>query len=64
MRRALDLDASGGVAPARMSPGHAQGRTSVNRESGRLAAMRARALAFLLYPVAGVGLASIFVWPL
>jgi hypothetical protein len=25
--------------------------------------MRARALAFLLYPVAGVGLASIFVWP-
>ena len=38
--------------PARMSPGHARGRTSVHRESGRLAAMRARALALLLYPVA------------
>jgi hypothetical protein len=46
-----------------MSPGHAQGRTSVNRESGRLAAMRARVLAFLLYSVAGVRLAGIFVWP-
>ena len=43
-----------------MSPGHAQVRTSVNRESGRLAALRARALAFLLYPVASVRLASIF----
>ena len=64
MRRAFDLDASGSVAPGPHEPSHAQGRTSVNRESGRLAAMRARALAFLLYPVAGVGLASIFVWPL
>jgi hypothetical protein len=36
----------------------------VHRESGKLAAMLARALDFLLYPVAGAGLASIFGWHL
>jgi len=50
--------------PARMGPGHARDLTSVRRGSGKLAVMRARALAFLLYPVAGVGLASIFGWHL
>jgi hypothetical protein len=31
-----------------MSPGHARGLTFAHRESGKLAAMIARALAFLL----------------
>ena len=47
-----------------MSPGHARGLTSVHRESGKLAVMRARALTFPLYPMAGVGLAGIFGWHL